>query len=249
MSATFIAVVIIMALLIGLVLVILQSLAGAAGVRIRADMVKLLEAYDQVIETKSREVGRLQDRAERLRATAEADWTEVRSPEAAQPVRAPIPKSAGYRSGALGDSYCAIRSSFHLSGEECELLAAQVAEDAAREGELRGEAAARLRGALSFDTVFRLVQLPGDEQLEVLDATLDDEGWTLLRDYCALRDADVFDAGRFCHWLEELAELEGGTMQIRRGGTEAGERGICEGVQIVAGGKLYDFSIQEREIG
>ena len=127
----------------------------------------------------------------------------------------------------------------------------------------RGRAAADLRQALSFDTVFRLAQMPPEDQLELLDASLDDGDWALLRDFCEERLDAPFDITRFCDWLEERAALEGERLLVRCGeGLGGGPESppivldeevdhrpkICEGIQVVAGNKLYDYSINEREI-
>lgn len=258
MNTIFVAVAILMVLLIGFVVLVLRSLATSAGIRIRADMVRLLESYDHVIDVKSKQVGRLQEEVEvlRQRRGAMAAPPEALTQEGGMMTgQAAVPSAAHYRPKTFGGGYGSIRDCFHLEGTERGTIVGQVAESL-EPRPLRGSAADRLRQALSFDTVFRLTQLPSDEQLEILDTALNDEGWALLRDFCQEQTENAFDASRFFDWLRDLSDLESDGLRVRCGDPMAGGEGqgmeyrpeICEGIQVVSGNRLYDYSIKEREI-
>lgn len=255
MEPAFLAVALVMVLLIGFVLIVLHSLAVSAGVRIRADMKRLLESYDQVIEVKSEEIKRLQQELESMPRSggAAAPPAAAGAPETGEEAHraASVPDTAEYRHAAFGDSYGVIQDHFFLTDSERNLLAEQVRQE--ERGTLRGPAAGALRESLGYDTVFRMSMLAPGEQLKLLDTSLNDEDWALLRDFCEERPdgAENFSITGFCDWLEEVSVLEGGGVEIRgSGGTgQDGRRLICEGVQILAGGRLYDYSINEREIG
>ena len=51
----------------------------------------------------------------------------------------------------------------------------------------------------------------------------------------------------FCNWLDVLVQLEGEAVVIRGEDSIGGQ--ICEGIQVIAGNRLYDYSIKEKEIG
>lgn len=252
MEPTFLAVVIIMVLLIAFVLVVLRSLTISAGVRIRADMVKLLESYDRIIETKSREIRRLQQELEKASAKPEAAAAAVIRHASEDGKTAPavaVPEAAEYRHTTFGGSYGTIRDHFFLSEQDQQVLVEQVQSEA--NGTPRGAAAAVLRQSLSYDTVFRMALLSPEEQLRLLDTSLSDEDWTLLRDFCEEQPPDTpFDITGFCDWLEERSVLESNEIRVRSSddSMQDGQARICEGVQIMAGSKLYDYSINEREI-
>lgn len=119
----------------------------------------------------------------------------------------------------------------------------------------RGQQAQILRDSFSFDTVFKLSQRPSEDQLELLDTNLSDSDWTLLRDYCEILGDSDFTITGFCDWLEEKISLESDDIYIRSGSHRLMNQEnieywdqICEGVQIIAGNTLYDYSIKEREI-
>ncbi|MDD6159718.1 MAG: LapA family protein [Oscillospiraceae bacterium] len=251
MKLTFLAVVIVMIVLIGFVLLVLRSLTISAGIRIRADMVKLLQSYDRILEEKSREIKRLQKELEEMpdpAARPEPVQSEPVSTEPQERGSASIPEAAEYRHSAFGDSYGAVRDYFMLSEQDKQALVEQVRKEEA--GTPRGAAAAALRQSLSYDTVFRMTLLSPEEQLRLLDTSLNDNDWTLLRDFCEEQGDTPFNITRFCDWLEELSHLESGEILVRGSGDASGDgqNGICEGIRIVVGNKLYDYSIDEREI-
>ncbi len=252
MEPTFLAVALIMVLLIGFVLIVLHSLTISAGIRIRADMVKLLESYDKVIEAKSRQIQDLQKELDSLSGQTRAPAAASAAPSREEEPRtaSAIPAAAEYRHAAFGGSYGAIRDSFFLTDGDKQALVDQIARE--EHGTPRGEMAGALRQSFSDDTVFRMTLMDPEEQLRLLDTSLNDEDWTLLRDFCEERQTggEPFSVTRFCDWLEEIAALESGQIDVRgsEGSAQDGTPRICEGVQILVGSRLYDYSINEREI-
>lgn len=251
MNLQFAAVIILMTLMIVFVMIVLHGLAVSAGIRIRADMVKLLESYDRIIETKSREIQRLQKELETAATkpdTAAAVPVIHTSEDGKGTSSMSIPEAAEYRHATFGGSYGTIRDHFFLSEQDQQTLVDQVAQE--ENGTPRGAAAAALRQSLSYDTVFRMALLSPEEQLRLLDTSLSDEDWTLLRDFCEEERDEPFSITRFCDWLEERSVLESDEIRVRGSDeTPSDERPrICEGVQIMVGSKLYDYSINEREI-
>ncbi len=250
MNDTFLAVLILMIVLIGIVSVILHSLAVTAVIMVRGDMARLLQSYDRVVEKKTEQVRRLQAEKEALEAALESRPEPAAAvPQTQETVygAASIPPSAAYRTSALGEGYGTIRDKFRMSAREQDFIVEQVLDETRNDGEGRGALASRLRERLSFDTVFRLSQMSGQEQLELLDTTLDDQDWTLLRDYWSGRGEDaVFAIAAFCDWLDSVAMLESDAVMVR--GSETANEAVCEGIQIVVGNKLYDYGINEREI-
>ncbi len=251
MEPTFLAVALIMVLLIGFVLIVLHSLTISAGIRIRADMVKLLESYDKVIEAKSQEIQRLQKELESMPARAAGPVSApAEAEESGGAPAASLQEAAEYRHAAFGGSYGIIRDNFFMTDDDKQALLEQVMRE--EHGTPRGEMAAALRDSFSDDTVYRLNLMDPEEQLRLLDTTLNDEDWTLLRDFCEEQQAggEPFSITRFCDWLEEVGALESGEVVLRdTGGSEQdGKPRICEGVQILVGSTLYDYSISESEI-
>lgn len=257
MGLEFLAMLIVMVLLIVCTILILKSLASAAGVRIRADMARLLKAYDKVIDGKNAEIDRLNREKEVPAGQEEVPAPVLTSAGEEEETLLPpsLPKTAAYRADGFGEGYGSVRAAFRMDAQDRETLTQEILEQESGEN-LRGEAAAGLLNALGFETVFSLSRLQPDEQLEVLDTTLNDRDWTLLRDFCEERgEGKPFDVTAFWNWLKDVAALEGTEVSVRCGDAQVSEEEnldyraqICEGIQIRAGGRLYDYSIQEREI-
>ena len=254
MTVSFAAVLIIMVLLIAFVVLILRSLAATAGVRIRQDMRRMLNSYDALLEEKGKSLKALQDECAAVKAALEKlDSSSMEKPgkveevPAEQPMgAATVPNAVTYRTSTLGRGYGAIRDQFRLSVEEEQYIVDQVLEEMEDNSQGRGKLAAALREKLSFETVFRVAQLSAEEQLELLDTSLEDGDWTLLRDYWDENGEKPFDVMAFCNWLDVLAQLEGEAVIVRGEDSIGGQ--ICEGIQVIAGNRLYDYSIKEREI-
>lgn len=263
MNITLLAVGLVMVLMIGFVLLILHGLSVSAGIKIRKDMIKLLESYDNVVDAKSRQIKQLQAQLEQLRqeqarleeeAILPAD-SGGRETAAGEETPVMLPDAADYRHSDFADVYSTIRENFRVNIQDCGSLIEQVAQETENHPTGRGALAAELYKALSYETVFRMVQLPAQQQLEMLDTSLSDDDWTLLRDYCEMTQGRAFDVTRFRDWLGELAAMENNDIQVRVGDEQLARKEdaqlcpkICEGVQIVVGNKLYDYSINEREI-
>lgn len=252
MEPVFIAVVLVMIILIGFMAIVLHSLAVAAGIRIRTDMVKLLSSYDTVMEEKSKKIYQMQSELEELmRRKEEADVPVFRPVESSEPAVAQIsiPESAEYRHGEFGRSYGLIKDHFMLNSRDEDMIISKA--QTLAEGTWRSAAARRLYDELSFDTIFKMEQMNSEEQLRVLDTSLSDEDWTLLRDYCEESGMEDFSISRFCDWLEEISILESDAISVKTGKDEKkeGSNHIFEGIQIMVGNQLLDYSINEREIG
>ena len=244
-----------MLLLVGFVVLIMRSLAASAGVRIRSDMRRMLGSYDRVIEEKARELQKLQEERESVEAALER-LEAGQSRQAFVPSEekgdtpagvASVPSAAAYRAAAFGAGYGMIRNQFRLTEAEEQYIVDQVLEEMEDVSAGRGGQAAELREKLSYETVFRMAQLPGEEQLELLDTSLEDADWALLRDYWETHESEPFDVMKFCNWLDVLVQLESEAVVVRGEDSIGGQ--ICEGIQIVAGSRLYDYSIKEKEIG
>ena len=261
MTVEFLAMAIIMALLIVFAVLLLHSLTSSANVRIRADMLTLLSAYDKLIDKKSKEVRRLDRELEKHRAetAAPAEAAAVQAQSQTPEVPAFGARSRldppDYRLREMKSSYETIRDNFRVYTAQQDALYDAVCQRESKRP-LRGSDAAKLAQALSFDTVYTLSLMAPDEQLSLLRASLEERDAALLEDYLAESGETAFSASRFWAWLKSLAQLEDDSVTVCcgdedacRDGSMAYSRGIFEGIQIRTGSHLYDYSIGESEIG
>lgn len=256
MSVTLVAALIIMILLMVFSVIILMGLTAAAGIRIRTDMVKLVNTYDKIIEGKSKEVNRIAQEIEgleRRKVTGRVEKpTEIIV--ASPPVgKASVLRKVQYRTKNFRRGYTSIRDSFKIDADAQAALV-QVVQKSESGNLHRGNAAEKLRNALSFDTVFQLSQLENSTQLDILSNTLTGEDKRLLENFLEELREEAFDICGFYDWLKERMYLEGDSVTIRSAQYTTRENGkvycgeICEGIQIIVGNRLFDYSIKEREI-
>ena len=116
--------------------------------------------------------------------------------------------------------------------------------------------ATKLLEELSYDTVFRLSTLAGEDQRTVLEESLSGDALELLKDYCGSHAQ--FQSIAFYDHLQALAALEPQRPRLwvspgYRGAVPEGmelieDPDICEGFQIEAAGSIYDYCVKGREL-
>lgn len=245
-------------ILIGFVLlcVIWISRKVSEGIRIRT--IDLISAYDVLLETRSRELEELEAEIERHRkALAEKGDAEGHTQgeectvssgailNAAERIGA-----AAYRDAALGQTYQKIKSAFQV--DPSEILRALE-----NESENQGVGpAARLLSDLSYDTVYQLSTIPGQEQSQLLRECLNEDALALLDGYQATHKE--FSAIGFYDYLRAVAAMEPQRPRLRVSSLSGNEYpdgvevivdpDICEGFQIEFNNTLYDYCIKGREL-
>ena len=258
LNVMFLAAVLLMLVLIALVVIILRSLSVAAGIRIRSDMLRMLNSYDRILDEKSKKLLQMQEEAEALEqrvrtaAAARRRKTPAKTdPDVSEAKPAAIPQTVSYRLTDFGSSYSAIKNVFRISDKDKETILRHVRQDVEKATAGRGERAAALRQQLDFDLVFRMAQLSGDEQLELLRSSLGTEDLALLQDYRE-SSGETFDVTKFVDWLGSVAAIESVSLEVLDGSAEneSGRQSVvCEGIRVYTGSRLYDYSIGDREIG
>lgn len=217
----------------------LRGIAGRTGEELRHNAARQLAAYDGLLEGKSRELARLRARAGGYEKKAGAP------PAAGEALREafPLPAAAGYRGEELPGAYRLLREKFGFDAK----AASEAAGKAAGKG-LKACAGAGLLEELGFEARYRLATLPEEAQEEILREALGEEGAGELEEF--LSEEPGFDLPRFLGWLE--ARARAGDPAVRVRGSDPGAPGydpeICEGFQVSCGNRLYDYSIQKREL-
>lgn len=245
-------------LLIGFVLlcVIWISRKVSDGIRIRT--IDLVSAYDVLLEARSRELEEVEAEIEQHRkALAEKDDAEGHAKDAECTVSsgallnaAERIGTAAYRDAALGQTYQRIKGAFRI--DPAEILRALENEC---ESQSAGPATSLL-SELSYDTVYQLSTIPGQEQSQLLRECLNEDALALLDDYQATHKA--FSAIGFYDYLRAAAAMEPQRPRLRVSTLSKGEYpdgvevivdpDICEGFQIEFNNTLYDYCIKGREL-
>ncbi len=258
----YIAAALVIGLLIGFVALSVSWLRKTMLQNIRSHTLDLLSHYDEILETKSRELSDLEDEIS-IREADEADRPEERmdsadrnNAEASVTVQTLIQvaeraSAVSYRDAAAGKLYYEIKQSFAFQLDE--LLPSMPVQNPASAG-----AAETLLKELDFDTVYQLSTLTEQEQMTVLSECLSDAGCQLLADYLTVHPQ--FTALGFYDYLKSRAAEESQAVRVyvpadmsreagvREQATVSVDREICEGFQVEMGGKLYDYCIKVKEL-
>jgi hypothetical protein len=253
----FIAVALLLALMNILFFYLLVGAARRLGRYSRRNMLREGNVYDELIENKELELREL-----------------LRKLEEAEARLASADPAAGFGGGAAGgqtsanfftltrgryldreftSGYQALRNSFAVDER-----AAVETVRRAQPINSGGNAAKELLEEIPLDTRYSLALLPREEATALLRETLGGRKRELLDTYLAESDGDVVG---FFDWLNVRAFMDAPELVVRTGDPGRGkgdlgsgvtaeyDPGVCEGVYVIANGKMYDFSIKSREIG
>ena len=253
---------IIVGLLIGFVALSVKIVAEKVSASIRERAAELLSTYDKLVEKKSKELRKLNSAVDRktkeleeLGGTA-ADIASAQDPSGDAAANAgyvlnvaEMMGSASYQDPRTGAVYQKIRSNFNHDPLR---VITEVVPGVGEKGP-----ATKILEQLSYDTIFKLSALSEEQQLEVLDESLDYEGRLLLHDYAA--KTKKFQAIAFYDHLLNLSQSEPQTVKLKvsphqrlpllPSGVEVEvDEDICEGFEIEANNNLYDYCVRKSEI-
>ena len=253
-SKTYIAVVILLLVLIGFVLVVIKTLANSASSRIRHDLNRVLTDYNELIEKKTEEYHSWLPKIEELNLLKKSK-EDFSGSSFKQSAVASLQSAANFvgtgvmhRDKALADGYEAIKTEFRGINDNLDaVLAAAKAETVST---ALGKASKNIVSAMSYASVYDLCTEEPEAQLDFFRKVLSEEDMVALNGFLET-NAGEFDTVTFYDWLKANAAEEQETPSVRSGSTDTNavfEPSICEGYQVVSGGKLYDYSISKRDI-
>ncbi len=258
----YIGLAVLVGLLVGLVTLSVVWTVRTVGKSLRDRSVSLLSSYDRLLEERSRQLSwldaELQKRQEALEEngkTPPAVQQEGSAPSGNDVLRMTERIAVtGYQNSGSGDLYRKIKENFVITPQEA-LLHTPILDNPHRS---LGGPATRLLRELSFETIFSLSTLPGEEQLSLLRQEIPGEDKPFLEEYAG--SVARFDAVAFYDALQSAAAAEPGPIRVwvpkecalplYPGEVQiAVDEDICEGVQVEADNVLYDYCVKTGEIG
>lgn len=255
-SATYIGVIILLLILIGFVLSVIRSLGAAAGSRIRHDMNRVLSSYDYIINSKMNTLKENQSvkKVVNKNVVAKTNDANISKPNTyVIKDNTGLPSSfikneASHRDSSLVGGYDSIKNEFRSFGENINEKFKNIFDDI--KPTKFEESVLKLSNELSIDTIYELCLYSPKEQLDFFENTLVDDDKEVFHYYLDTI-TNTFSTIEFYDWLRNFALNIPKDYVIRTSesnNTSNYEPSICEGVQIVTGNRLYDFSISKRDI-
>lgn len=260
MAELFIAVVVVLVLMNGFMIFVLRAIAQRTERQIESNIVNQLSVYDQLVADQSNELSLLRAQEDAIRARiAELSATQQAPaiPKGQDKPAAPTPafdKTPRYLDGSFADYYARVRRGFHIN-KTAALLGVL---DRVRPDADQSDICNAVLKKLSLDERFRLLGLDKQAQRTQIAGLLSDAERKTLTDFESQHGDFNFD--EYLAYVKDLAQETSPVIRIITGDVNDdfsmfGDRFITEydpniidGMVIKCGNRLYDFSIQKREI-
>jgi hypothetical protein len=270
----FIAVAVILVLMNALFFYLLKGAAKRLGKFSKMNMLHEANVYDDLLENKELELKALLAKIEKERARLAEAEAAAAAPGAGSAARQGTANVFALMRGRYMDKdftsgYQTLRNRFEVDKAAAveEVRRAEkkpVPRGGAAAAAAEANAASELLESVDLDTRYRLALLERDKAFGIMLASV--MGTTaasaakrvLVENYIRNESGDIVD---FFNWLEYRAFTDSAELVVRTGNPDedalAYGRGVvtqydpdvCEGVYVIAGGRMHDFSIKSREIG
>ncbi len=256
MNSGFIAALLVMILLTAFTFFILRMVAASTGDKIRDNVITQVKSYDTLIQKKEAEL-------QEIRKQIEHETNQLKKGEKSglnnsqiTPEGVIITADARYRNGDFVTDYKNIKNQFAFDQERIiqDIYLGYDAKQEEQEGKLLKE----LLSKLSLDIVYKISAFDSAEQLEIMGAIINQEEKSLMEEFLKLYGN--FHCITFYHWLYMQKKIKCNAILVKS--SKAGEdykhisdsievqqdNNLCEGFQIFAGSKMYDYGIRRLEL-
>ena len=232
--------------------------------QINSRIIRELSVFDTLYEEKEGRLRALEEEEALFRSNifkksasqASAVQEEAESPEGAGLSQTAVPARGGdipvsrTANSDFRQEYRYVKRAFAQNGEE---LVRQVAALPPGPESAFGRRARQVLEELDGAAVCSLSTLDGEQQAELLRETLGEEAREFLEEYIRREAAEeAFSVLDFWSYAETMGQLYGDSLTVYTGGDEAfhipgaqvaADPSICEGIRIVRGNKMYDYSL------
>ena len=236
----FLAVLAVLLVMNMFMLIVLRQMTGATGRQIEKDAGRLFGVYDEMLEEKSRklealrhEEAELEDRIKKKGQTAE---TAPKTAVSAFTGIPPVP--AEFQDKDFARMYGMVKSAFSVSGEAMADAFSESLKPERADQAKRRELLEEMRKLLDFDSLYRILVLPPDQQKQVLESVFSGENGVLYREW-EQKDGTGGVLG-FSDWLDRERKYSDRSVVVK---TSKEDPSICEGVKILYQDQLYDYSV------
>lgn len=229
---------------------VLRQMTLSTGKQIEKDAIRLFSAYDEILEKKSQELQKLEQELEEKRQEEKLGETMPAQAVSQAAAGEACVVSGRYRDDTFSDDYQRVKENFSFDPTlVLDHIRRQIPDSRQELALVEG-----ILGKLSFDDCYEMMTLPTKVQNEILDEFLTEDEKTLHHSYMESSGEEEVQA--FYQWLTDRRRILDTGMELRVGVSlkdRAKELGnqvassydpeICEGFQVKAGNRIYDYSI------
>lgn len=254
MEIGLISALVVMVVIVAFTFAFLKITAENTGSMIRDNVVCQIQTYDSLLQEKESELQLVKNRIEAEKAAALKE-RKVEKHFAQSPADIFLPPDVAFRSIDFYTDYKKIKNSFMFDKEKVLHEVQRIMEE---NGDTeRHRVLAGLLDKLSFESIYRLSVLHGEEQLEVILEIISEEEKAVLEEFLA--GEEEFNILSFYQWLNVQQKCSDTTVRILTSEKEAGydfadgvkiqyDMNLCEGFQIRTGTRLYDYGVRNNEL-
>ena len=229
---------------------VLRQMALSTGKQIEKDAIRLFAAYDSVLDRKSQELEALEqeikEKSQEMKLKGSLPVQAVRREAAAEACVV----SGRYRDDTFSDDYQRVKENFSFDPTlVLDHIKSQIPDSRKELVLVEG-----ILDKLSFDSCYEMMTLPAKDQNEILDEFLTEDEKKLHHSY--IEETGNEEVQSFYQWLTDRRRILDTDMELRVGvslrerakelGSEVSssyDPEICEGFQVKAGNRIYDYSI------
>lgn len=256
MNSGFIAALLVMILLTAFTFFILRMVASSTGDKIRDNVITQVKSYDTLIQKKEAELQEIRKQIEhetnQLKKSSKLGLDNAQATSEGVIITA----DARYRNVDFVTDYKNIKNNF--SYDQNQIIHDIYLEYNAKQEEQEGKLLEELLSKLSLDIVYKLSAFDSEEQIEIMNEIITQEEKSLMEEFLKLYGD--FHCITFYHWLYMQKKIKCNTILVKS--LKAGEdykhisdlievqqdNNLCEGFQIFAGSKMYDYGIRRLEL-
>jgi hypothetical protein len=255
----FIIVIAVLVVLNAFFVLIIRTLSGRVGKFAQNNMLRQSSVFDELILKKEETYKDICDSV----AEAEAKLAALEGKHeshASRPAESAdyfAVNKGDYKDPAFAEEYREIRENFVFDQEE-KLKEVMSMLPVGSESE-ETKAARRILSETDADTIYQLSTMSAEDQQHILKEVFDQPQNNLLEEYEAQRDpATPFESYKFFEWLKIYIFRTSAQIKVRTATSKtisspptidiARDDTLCEGMYIISQGKMYDYSVRNKEI-
>lgn len=243
----FIAVFVVLVLMNIFMIFVLRQMTALTGKQVEKDAVRLMAVYDTLLEQKSAQLRELnlQKSMYEEQMVIKDDKLDTWTVDSSLANFIPE-KGVRYQDTEFAQNYQKIKSVFSITPEQVVSQVMEIEKQVNREIEMKQLGLYQeILSKISFESLYEIATLELEEQKAILREVLEEE------------EVDVYDSWQkenqksdiitFFSWLQIQVKSSSKDLIVRTGNEQATQyqfdSSICEGVKVVYGDTLYDFSI------
>lgn len=251
----FLAVIIVILLMNSFLFLVFKRIAVNVGKHAQNYVVRQLSAYDDLIKKKAQKLHELNEAINNEQAQMAKEPVQV-TESVPKPINPFAFLPGNYLDTSFLGNYRKVREFFHFDHRLCIKNVLELYDT--EQEDIKSLLSRQILVRFSLENRFGIATMEEQDQLAVFKEMLNNEEQSLLEEYCASHPS--FDCISFFDWLEVVSFRSNPEVVIRTGESKENltwlndrirmeyDSSICEGIQVVLWNKLYDFSIQKREL-